>query len=194
MSRPSRRTWPAKAALGMNSCIRFNSRRKVLLPHPDGPIRPVTELFGNRSDTSSIAWCLPNQAWAPMVSRPEAPDGRRLRESRPVSTSRRTFPTPVAAIAAPSKGTSLDMAFLSKASAFPNEHGRRQPGPMDRVDADQCVLDQAVTVTVTDAVLPPALTSTVQVPAFRPLMLVLTTLHLSAPAVTFSATAPVKPV
>ena len=62
MSSPSRRTSPASLAPGTDSCIRFKMRRNVDLPHPEGPIRAVTDAGGTDSETSSRTWVSPNQA------------------------------------------------------------------------------------------------------------------------------------
>src|SRR6478609_8631359 len=62
MSTPSSSTWPDSAAPGTSSCIRLRIRRKVDLPHPDGPMRAVTFPAGiSRSTRSSTLRC-PNQA------------------------------------------------------------------------------------------------------------------------------------
>ena len=41
---------------GLNSCIRFNARRKVDLPHPLGPMIAVTRLLGIWIEMSCSAW------------------------------------------------------------------------------------------------------------------------------------------
>src|SRR6266576_7360819 len=62
MSTLSSRTAPLTAAPGVNSCMRFRQRSKVLLPQPDGPMIAVTVCAGNNSDTSHTARCCPNIA------------------------------------------------------------------------------------------------------------------------------------
>src|SRR4029077_5106566 len=51
MSSPSRSTVPVTHPPSESSCIRFRQRRKVLLPHPDGPITDVTVCAGKMMDT-----------------------------------------------------------------------------------------------------------------------------------------------
>ena len=48
-------TVPVTRVAGMISFIRFNARRNVLLPHPEGPMHAVTWLAGMRIDTLSRA-------------------------------------------------------------------------------------------------------------------------------------------
>lgn len=45
MSLPSTRHSPVRRVPGMRSFIRLNSRRKVDLPHPEGPMKAVTVLL-----------------------------------------------------------------------------------------------------------------------------------------------------
>src|SRR6185437_10961720 len=61
-SRPSSMTRPATRAVGTVSCIRLRQRRKVDLPHPDGPMIAVTVPSAILIDTSRMACILPNQA------------------------------------------------------------------------------------------------------------------------------------
>src|SRR6266571_8990797 len=58
----SNNTAPLTAAPGVNSCMRFRQRSRVLLPQPEGPMIAVTVLAGNRSDTPRTARCCPNSA------------------------------------------------------------------------------------------------------------------------------------
>jgi len=46
MSSSSSITLPSTLAPSTTSCMRFNERRKVLFPHPDGPMMAVTD-FGS---------------------------------------------------------------------------------------------------------------------------------------------------
>src|SRR5919198_4790389 len=64
----SKRTSPATAVPGINSCMRFKHLSIVLLPHPDGPMMAVTVLAGNSSDTSRTARCWPKNAVSLTVS------------------------------------------------------------------------------------------------------------------------------
>ena len=52
---PSMETDPVTRVEGMSSFIRFNARRNVLLPHPEGPTHAVTRWAGMRIDTLSRA-------------------------------------------------------------------------------------------------------------------------------------------
>src|SRR3972149_2548594 len=55
MSTSSSSTLPVTQPPSDSSCIRFRQRRKVLLPHPDGPMIAVTVWAGKRIDTSRTA-------------------------------------------------------------------------------------------------------------------------------------------
>src|SRR6266567_2898560 len=68
MSWSSRRTRPETRAPGTTSCKRLSARRKVDLPHPDGPMRAVTCLGSTVMLTSARAWNDPNQALRPSMS------------------------------------------------------------------------------------------------------------------------------
>src|SRR6187402_2301108 len=57
MSLPSIETVPSTRQPSIRSFIRFRHRRKVDLPHPDGPIRARTAFSGTVSSTSQRA-CL----------------------------------------------------------------------------------------------------------------------------------------
>src|SRR5689334_10212339 len=59
MSSPSSSTRPVIQAPSISSCIRFRVRRKVDLPHPDGPISACTRLGAKVSDTLLIATNFP---------------------------------------------------------------------------------------------------------------------------------------
>src|SRR5215217_7691415 len=62
MSAPSSSTRPVIQPCSESSCIRFSVRRKVDLPHPDGPISACTRLGANLSDTDFTALNLPYMA------------------------------------------------------------------------------------------------------------------------------------
>src|SRR5262245_18142319 len=62
-------TDPLRAALGTSSCIRLRIRRKVDLPHPDGPISAVTCSAFIARETRSSTLCVPNQALTSRASR-----------------------------------------------------------------------------------------------------------------------------
>ena len=59
MSTPSMSTRPSTRALGMMSFIRLSVRRKVLLPHPDGPMNAVTTFRVSFTEMSRRAWVWP---------------------------------------------------------------------------------------------------------------------------------------
>src|SRR5260221_10476550 len=65
---PSRSTLPSTRAPGVSSCIRLRERRKVDLPHPDGPISACTWLVANALLTWRSAAVGPYQAVSPAVS------------------------------------------------------------------------------------------------------------------------------
>jgi hypothetical protein len=69
MSRPSSITEPAKRADRTCSCIRLRVRRKVDLPHPEGPMSEVTWPAGIVSETRSSTLWSPNQAVTSRASR-----------------------------------------------------------------------------------------------------------------------------
>src|SRR5213595_1307533 len=52
MSAPSSSTRPVTQPPSDSSCIRLRQRRKVLFPHPDGPMTALTLCFGNMRETS----------------------------------------------------------------------------------------------------------------------------------------------
>lgn len=58
-SSSSSMTLPSTRAPGMTSCIRLSVRRKVDLPHPDGPMNAVTERGSIDIEMSSMAWTPP---------------------------------------------------------------------------------------------------------------------------------------
>src|SRR5688500_5257325 len=62
MSVPSSRTDPDTWAPGIVSCMRFRHRRKVDLPHPEGPMMAVTRRSSKLSDTFLIACTSPKKA------------------------------------------------------------------------------------------------------------------------------------
>ena len=71
--------------------MRLRIRRKVDLPHPDGPIRAVTVPGGMESDTRLRTRLVPNQAdtstassWAPVI--PVVGCGLETRDSGPISS------------------------------------------------------------------------------------------------------------
>ena len=55
----SRSTVPVARALGTRSYMRLNTRSKVLLPQPDGPMMAVIRFSGISKVTSCKAWNLP---------------------------------------------------------------------------------------------------------------------------------------
>jgi hypothetical protein len=61
MSVPSRRTFPWTRVSAMMSFIRFRQRRNVDLPHPDGPMKAVTDFEGISTEMSWRAWFCPYQ-------------------------------------------------------------------------------------------------------------------------------------
>src|SRR3954447_5686281 len=69
MSSPSRSTSPAREAPGTSSCIRLRIRRKVDLPHPDGPTSAVTSPARISRSTSASTWWSPNHACTPRATR-----------------------------------------------------------------------------------------------------------------------------
>jgi hypothetical protein len=75
MSVPSSSTWPASAALGTISCMRFRIRRKVDLPQPDGPISAVTVPGSMFSETRSSTLRWPNHAEMLRASSPTSESG-----------------------------------------------------------------------------------------------------------------------
>ena len=52
-------TSPVTYAPGMTSCIRFRVRSTVDLPHPDGPMKAVTDRGSMVIDTFFTAWKSP---------------------------------------------------------------------------------------------------------------------------------------
>src|SRR6185437_13434457 len=64
MSRPSSSTSPSTRAVGTVSCMRLRQRRKVDLPHPDGPIIAVTWRSRTCMLTRFTACTLPNHAFS----------------------------------------------------------------------------------------------------------------------------------
>src|ERR1700722_13436375 len=70
MSTSSRVTEPARAALGMSSCIRFRILKNVDLPHPDGPINAVTWPGFIDSEIRSRTLFFPNHALTSRATRP----------------------------------------------------------------------------------------------------------------------------
>src|SRR3954454_1206888 len=62
MSCPSRMTRPLTRAPGTVSCIRLRQRRKVDLPHPDGPMTAVTVRSVRSTDTPRTACTTPKNA------------------------------------------------------------------------------------------------------------------------------------
>src|SRR5437762_11436477 len=62
MSAPSRNTCPVMRAPGTVSCMRLRQRRKVDLPHPDGPMTAVTERSRNCTLASRTACIEPKYA------------------------------------------------------------------------------------------------------------------------------------
>src|SRR3954464_14844459 len=62
MSCPSRMTRPLTRAPGTVSCIRLRQRRKVDLPHPDGPMTAVTVRSVRSTDTPRTACTAPKNA------------------------------------------------------------------------------------------------------------------------------------
>src|SRR5712691_7075012 len=55
MSTSSSSTFPVTQPPSDSSCIRLRQRRKVLFPHPDGPMMAVTVLAGKRMEISRTA-------------------------------------------------------------------------------------------------------------------------------------------
>src|SRR2546426_9393702 len=66
---PSSRMSPVCRVFGISSFNRFTERRKVLLPHPDGPINAVTARRGTAIVTSNSAWVAPYQKLYARTSR-----------------------------------------------------------------------------------------------------------------------------
>src|SRR6516165_5849186 len=56
---PSRSTVPRTRVPSIRSFIRLRTRRKVDLPHPDGPMNAVTDREGIDSVMSKSAWTAP---------------------------------------------------------------------------------------------------------------------------------------
>src|SRR5918992_2033897 len=75
MSSLSSRTFPVIQPPGVTSCIRLRVRRKVDLPHPEGPIRAWTRLGEKRSETSFTAVKLPYMALSWSVTTRATPLG-----------------------------------------------------------------------------------------------------------------------
>src|SRR5690242_320180 len=77
MSAPSSSTDPVDQPPSDSSCMRLRHRRKVLLPHPDGPMMAVTVFVGKKSEVSFTAILRPNSAESLRVSmRTSALSGR----------------------------------------------------------------------------------------------------------------------
>src|SRR5580698_6354637 len=75
MSTPSNVIDPERDAEGTSSCIRLRIRRKVDLPHPEGPMSAVTLPPGmGREIRSSTLW-EPNHALTSVAIRLDAVDG-----------------------------------------------------------------------------------------------------------------------
>src|SRR5713101_6534476 len=62
MSSLSSNTFPVTQPASESSWRRLRHRRKVLLPHPEGPMIAVTVLVGKNSETSRTATLRPNSA------------------------------------------------------------------------------------------------------------------------------------
>ena len=73
MSTSSRVTEPDRAAPAMSSCMRLRIRKKVDLPHPDGPIRAVTLPGSIESEIRSRTLFFPNHALTSRATRPAGP-------------------------------------------------------------------------------------------------------------------------
>src|ERR1700730_17265628 len=58
---PSRSTSPLARVPGTRSCIRLKTRRKVVLPQPEGPISAVILRAWTAKEASSSAWKSPYQ-------------------------------------------------------------------------------------------------------------------------------------
>jgi hypothetical protein len=69
MSSPSKRICPVIRAESIRSFIRLKHRRRVDLPHPEGPISAVTVFFGMRIEISRRACFVPYQRLRSLVSR-----------------------------------------------------------------------------------------------------------------------------
>ncbi len=69
MSSPSSNTDPASVAIGTSSCMRLSVRRKVDLPHPEGPISAVTTPASILMLTPSSTLREPNQQLTSTPSR-----------------------------------------------------------------------------------------------------------------------------
>src|ERR1051325_9306855 len=68
MSAPSSSTRPVTQPPSDSSCIRLRQRRKVLFPHPEGPMIALTLCLGNMSETSLTTARGPNSAVSRKVS------------------------------------------------------------------------------------------------------------------------------
>src|SRR5213080_3227295 len=68
MSAPSSSTRPVTQPSPDSSCMRLRQRRKVLFPHPDGPITAVTLCLGNMTETSLTTARRPYSAVSRTVS------------------------------------------------------------------------------------------------------------------------------
>src|SRR6185312_13064624 len=80
MSSPSSSTRPVIQPCSESSCIRLRVRRKVDLPHPDGPMRACTRFGVKASETPLIAVNLPYIAESLSVTiRGAAPGGASCR-------------------------------------------------------------------------------------------------------------------
>src|SRR5687767_11258461 len=69
MSRPSSCTTPSARARGMVSCSRLRHRKKVDLPHPDGPMTAVTSRSRSSIVTLRMALDAPKYAVRRSTSR-----------------------------------------------------------------------------------------------------------------------------
>src|SRR3989338_10380489 len=59
----SKRISPATLAPGAISCMRLRHRKRVDLPHPEGPMMAVIRFFGIARFMSCKTWVFPNQAF-----------------------------------------------------------------------------------------------------------------------------------
>src|SRR5437764_253066 len=67
MSTPSSKTSPESRVPSIRSFMRLSARRKVDLPHPDGPISAITDRSGMNSEMSHNACFAPYQNDIPLT-------------------------------------------------------------------------------------------------------------------------------
>src|SRR3990172_7721063 len=83
MSCPWYSTAPSTRTPGMRSFMRFRHRRRVLLPHPEGPMSAVTLFTGNSMLTSASARFCPYQKLSPCREKSVGSEGLMMCSCQP---------------------------------------------------------------------------------------------------------------